>query len=137
MKIKDLPKNTLLGNINFISPEGWIGTWISSWEKGVWARKRNNSNPDEIFPIFVNDLKECYEWPVVRIKSKTDPIERGDIIFNRNTLMFHEVLNVEFDPIHDRVNVTLFNSHTTSIITHKDNCRFATEEELINYYKNN
>ena len=64
MKIKDLPENRSLEGVKFIYPgDGEEYYWRSQWFNGVWGRK----DPDgaRMFPLHVDDLKECLEWEVV------------------------------------------------------------------------
>lgn len=45
--------------------EGW---WVSQWTKGVWLRKEIGDS--RVFPVFVDDLEECYKWEVLEINEK-------------------------------------------------------------------
>jgi hypothetical protein len=64
MKIKELPKGISLGGIRFIYPnDGKKYYWSSQWGKGVWGKKDLKSG--QIFPLFVEDLKDALEWEVV------------------------------------------------------------------------
>lgn len=64
MKIKDLPDNTNLNNIQFIYPgDNQKYYWTSQWEKGVWGKK--SIGDSQIIPLFVEDLQECLEWDIV------------------------------------------------------------------------
>lgn len=66
-RIKDLPSNIGLEGIRFIYPktkEKYY--WFSQWEKGVWGKKDLHSA--QLFPLFVDDLKEALEWEVVEDK---------------------------------------------------------------------
>lgn len=64
MKIKDFPEYKSLKDVAFYHPlTKEIMYWQSQWNKGVWAKKDLRSQ--QIFPIFVNDLKEVLEWKVV------------------------------------------------------------------------
>lgn len=63
-KIKDLDSNQNLGGIKFRYPgDNNIYYWHSQWQKGVWGKKDLNS--EQVFPLFVEDLKEALEWTVV------------------------------------------------------------------------
>lgn len=63
-KIKDLPENVGLGGVKFRYPgDGKVYYWASQWQKGVWGKKDLNST--QIFPLQVEELKECLEWEVV------------------------------------------------------------------------
>jgi len=64
MKIKDLPDTMgSLENLPFKHPKtGEKVYWWSQWQKGVWVKKDLTST--EIFPIFVDDLKEALEFEV-------------------------------------------------------------------------
>lgn len=64
-KIKDLPKNTNLGEIRVKTPLGVVGIWKSQWAKGVWL---SDGESNRIYPQFVNDLKDCMEWEVTEEK---------------------------------------------------------------------
>ena len=64
MKIKDLPKDKGLGGIAFLHPVTKKRCiWASQWQKGVWYKKDAKST--EVFPLFVEDLKEALEFEVV------------------------------------------------------------------------
>jgi len=63
MKIKDLPEGRLY-DVRFIYPgDGQKYYWASQWAKGVWGRKKPGD--EQIYPLFVGDLKEALEWEVV------------------------------------------------------------------------
>ena len=67
-KIKDLPGNINLEGVRFIYPRtGEKYYWFSQWEKGVWGKKSMDSG--QIFPLFVDDLKETLQWEVVEDKT--------------------------------------------------------------------
>lgn len=64
--IADLPKD--FGGLNQIkvrTPDGMEGWWVSQWTKGVWIRKEKGDN--QVYPIFVEDLDECFGWEIVEI----------------------------------------------------------------------
>ncbi|MEK6880183.1 MAG: hypothetical protein AABY22_11265 [Nanoarchaeota archaeon] len=62
--INDLPRNISLGGLKFKHPEtGEACYWRSQWQKGVWYKKDLTSS--QIFPLFVNDLKEALKFEVI------------------------------------------------------------------------
>lgn len=72
--IADLPKG--FGGLNKIkvkAPDGTIGWWVSQWNKGVWLRKEKVDA--QVFPVFVEALEECLEWPIVEIDMNADDSE--------------------------------------------------------------
>lgn len=68
MKIKDLPKGTNLRGVKVRIPEGEEGWWESQWSKGVWLIKvpPETKGSRQVFPVFVEDLKETLEWEVIK-----------------------------------------------------------------------
>lgn len=69
VRIKDLPKNINLGGVKFHDLKtGIMGYWYSQWgyeggKVGIWWKKDMKST--EIFPLFLDDLKEALEFEVV------------------------------------------------------------------------
>lgn len=73
MLIKDLPKDTNLGGIKFRYPkDNQVYIWKSQWGLGIWAKKPNNPNPDQVFPLFVDNLEEVLEWEVIDYKNDNE-----------------------------------------------------------------
>lgn len=68
MKIKDLEKGQSLGGIKVKTPKGVVGYWKSQWNKGVWL---SDGNSTRIYPQFVNQLTDCFEWDIA---SDTDKV---------------------------------------------------------------
>lgn len=67
-KIKDLPGGISLGGVRFIyPPDGEKYYWHSQWGKGVWGKK--DLNEGQVFPLFVDDLKEALSWEVVEAET--------------------------------------------------------------------
>lgn len=66
-KVKDLPKQTNLGGVIVKTPCNKIGYWKSQWQKGVWL---SSGKSGRVIPIFVDDLKECLEWEVIKDETK-------------------------------------------------------------------
>jgi hypothetical protein len=65
MKIKNLPEEASLGGIKFHDPKTkTTGYWYSQWHKGIWYKKDIKSS--QIFPLFVDDLKEALEFDVIK-----------------------------------------------------------------------
>lgn len=75
MKIKDLPKNTNLRNIKLKIPENHPecplkeGYWFSQWgysegKAGIWVKESINTN--QVYPIFLNTLKESLEFEIIK-----------------------------------------------------------------------
>lgn len=59
--INDLPEGVTLDCVRFIYPgDGQAYYWVSQWDKGVWGKK--NPADKEMFPLQVNDLRECLKW---------------------------------------------------------------------------
>jgi hypothetical protein len=64
MKIRDLPNDEAFAHVRFIYPgDGKPYYWYSQWNKGVWGKKEQNSQ--QIFPLFVDELKQAMGWEVV------------------------------------------------------------------------
>lgn len=62
--INDLNPKAGLGGLKFKHPvTGGICIWESQWAKGVWYKK--NPQDAQIFPLFVEDLKEALDWEVI------------------------------------------------------------------------
>jgi len=65
MKIKDLPSQKGLGGVVFLHPKtGEHCIWNSQWKKGVWFKK--DAKSDEVFPLFLTDLKDALEFEVAK-----------------------------------------------------------------------
>lgn len=65
MKIKDLPSDNSISNVRFIYPaDGKKYYWHSQWQKGVWGKR--DLKGSQMFPLFVEDLKEALEWEVTK-----------------------------------------------------------------------
>ena len=68
-KIKNLPKDINLRGIKFHDPKTeTTGYWYSQWgypdgKAGIWWKKDMKST--QIFPLFLDDLKEVLEFEVV------------------------------------------------------------------------
>ena len=59
--IADLPKEAGLLNVHFKYPkDGKWYYWKSQWSQGVWGR--TDKLTTRVVPLFVNDLKEVFEW---------------------------------------------------------------------------
>jgi hypothetical protein len=72
VKINELPKHSTLNNIRFRYPgDGKIYYWTSQWQKGVWGKKDLNSG--QVFPLFVENLKDALEWEIVDEKNEVKP----------------------------------------------------------------
>jgi len=71
MKIKELDSKQSLGGLRFKHPETEEECiWTSQWgyidgKAGVWYKKPNDKNPDQVYPIHMDKLEEALEWEVV------------------------------------------------------------------------
>jgi len=67
--IKDLPKEQNLRGVKVKTSSGQVGYWYSQWQKGVWLK--SDMSKGAVTPVFVEDLKECFNWEVVpEVKNK-------------------------------------------------------------------
>ena len=74
MKIKDLPSNVSLAKLRFIYPgDGKAYYWASQWGKGVWGKKDINSG--QIWPLFVENIKEALEWEIAELEVADEKTE--------------------------------------------------------------
>lgn len=61
--IGTLPSDQSLGGVRFRYPkDGQLYYWASQWGKGVWGKK--DLGDSRLFPLFVEDLRECLNWEV-------------------------------------------------------------------------
>lgn len=65
MKLKEHKGN--LGGVKIKTPEGVIGYWRSQWGykdggAGVWLTETLDGS--NIYPQFVDNLKDCLEWEI-------------------------------------------------------------------------
>jgi len=73
-KIKDLPPNISLRGVKFRDPKTkTTGYWYSQWgyengKAGVWYKP--DMSKGQIFPLFLDDLKEALEFEVVEPQKK-------------------------------------------------------------------
>ena len=73
-KIKDLPEDINLRGVKFYDPKTKTrGYWFSQWgyengKAGIFWKKDMKST--QIFPLFLDDLKESLEFYVVEEKTK-------------------------------------------------------------------
>lgn len=74
MKIKELPEGSTLNNVRFIYPsDGQAYYWASQWGKGVWGKKDINSG--QIWPLFVENIKEALEWEIAELEVADEKTE--------------------------------------------------------------
>jgi len=68
MKIKEMEDNPVLGGVKFKHPDtGETCIWASQWgypdgKAGVWYKKPDDENPDQVYPICLDKLEEALEW---------------------------------------------------------------------------
>ena len=55
--------NDLVG-LKIKAPNGEVGYWHSSWNSGVWIKKKKTDN--HVYPIFVESLDECLNWEILK-----------------------------------------------------------------------
>lgn len=67
MKLKDIEGT--FEHVKIKTPKGVVGYWKSQWNKGVWL---TNGKTNQIYPQFVDNLKDCLEWEITDEKANCD-----------------------------------------------------------------
>lgn len=81
MKINDLPPQNSLRGVRFLHPEtGEPVYWYSQWgyspgKAGVWFKRDMKSG--QVFPLFLDDLREALEFEVVGADYKPGKRKKG------------------------------------------------------------
>jgi hypothetical protein len=120
--------------------KGWHNSWIDCMPVGRVLAV--HSFKDEYGICLKDSLALCYPYIVLRkieVKKEGDTWEKDDIIFSKLQNNFYKIKKVNKKYLHGGIIPMLEVYNTTNTVLYLDpvNCRFATKQEIIDFYAAN